>query len=111
MHPKNPNDKDHQLLLNPLSAEFGVRTKEDMDSLIKDTLPDFKLVSWRSASVKQSRCSTVHYAVASFLVQPGAVVAFELSQVRIPSPQLEHERAPYRSFFGVCNQTAKLALE
>lgn len=45
MHPTDPNDKDHELLLNPLSAEFGVRTQDDLDSLIKETLPDFKLVS------------------------------------------------------------------
>lgn len=44
MNSVDPNDKDHKLLLNPLSAEFGVRTAEDMDNLVKDTLPDFKLV-------------------------------------------------------------------
>lgn len=44
MHPKDPHDKDHELLLNPLSAEFGVRTAKGMEILIQDTLPDFKLV-------------------------------------------------------------------
>lgn len=44
MNPNNPQDKDHKHMLNPLSAEFGVRTLEGLDSLIKDTLPDFKLV-------------------------------------------------------------------
>lgn len=38
------SSKDHKLLYNPLSAEFGVRTAEQLDSLISDTLPDFKLV-------------------------------------------------------------------
>lgn len=44
MNPHDPHDKDHELLLNPLSAEFGVRTAEGVQSLIYDTLPDFKLV-------------------------------------------------------------------
>lgn len=44
MNPRDPHDKDHELLVNPLSAEFGVRTAKDMDSLIQNTLPDFKLV-------------------------------------------------------------------
>ena len=44
MNPTDPQDKDHKLMLNPLSAEFGVRTLEGMRSLIHDTLPDFKLV-------------------------------------------------------------------
>lgn len=44
MNPRDPHDKDHELLVNPLSAEFGVRTAKDMDSLIQSTLPDFKLV-------------------------------------------------------------------
>lgn len=43
MHPAG-SSKDHKLLYNPLSAEFGVRTAEQLDSLISDTLPDFKLV-------------------------------------------------------------------
>ncbi|CAN0088221.1 unnamed protein product, partial [Ectocarpus sp. 6 AP-2014] len=38
------SSKDHKLLYNPLSAEFGVRTAEQLDSLISDTLPDFKLI-------------------------------------------------------------------
>eukprot|EP00903_Cladosiphon_okamuranus_P011852 g11134.t2 len=44
MSPHDPHDKDHQLLVNPLAAEFGVRTAEGVQSLIHDTLPDFKLV-------------------------------------------------------------------
>lgn len=44
MNPNDPYDKDHELLLNPLSAEFGVRTAKGMETLIQDTLPDFKLV-------------------------------------------------------------------
>ncbi|CAM9934952.1 unnamed protein product, partial [Ectocarpus sp. 13 AM-2016] len=43
MHPAG-SSKDHKLLYNPLSAEFGVRTAEQLDSLISDTLPDFKLI-------------------------------------------------------------------
>lgn len=44
INPVDPKDQDHKLLLNPLSAEFGVKTAEDMDRLIKGKLPDFKLV-------------------------------------------------------------------
>lgn len=38
------HDKDHGMLFNPLSAEFGVRTADEMDSFISSALPDFKLV-------------------------------------------------------------------
>lgn len=44
MSPTDPHDEDHELLLNPLSAEFGVRTAKGMETLIQDTLPEFKLV-------------------------------------------------------------------
>lgn len=40
------HDKDHRMLFNPLSAEFGVRTAEEMDSFISSSLPDFKLVKF-----------------------------------------------------------------
>ncbi|CAB1115715.1 unnamed protein product [Ectocarpus sp. CCAP 1310/34] len=38
------NNNEHRMLYNPLSAEFGVRTAEEMDSFISSALPDFKLV-------------------------------------------------------------------
>ncbi|CAN0317467.1 unnamed protein product, partial [Ectocarpus sp. 6 AP-2014] len=37
-------DKDSQVLFNTLSAEFGVRTADEMDSFITSALPNFKLV-------------------------------------------------------------------
>eukprot|EP00752_Nemacystus_decipiens_P007990 g7138.t1 len=43
MNAQDPHDKDHELLVNPLSAEFGVRTAKGMETLIQNTLPDFKL--------------------------------------------------------------------
>ena len=48
MNPKHSNDKDHEkdleLLVNPMSAEFGVRTSAELENLIQNILPDFKLV-------------------------------------------------------------------
>lgn len=64
MNPEDPYDKDHELLRNPLSAEFGVRTATDMESLVQDTLPDFKLVktsffAYLVGTVARAQCSTV----------------------------------------------------
>lgn len=44
MEAGDPSDEDHILLNNPLSAEFGVRTAEQMEHLVKYALPDFALV-------------------------------------------------------------------
>lgn len=41
---KNLNDEEHSCLLNPLSAEFGVKTADEMQHLVDDVLPSFKLV-------------------------------------------------------------------
>ncbi|CAN0230044.1 unnamed protein product [Scytosiphon promiscuus] len=44
LHPMDPDDKEHKDLVNPLSAELGVRTAEDAVRVITDSLPDFKLI-------------------------------------------------------------------
>lgn len=38
------NELVKEVLANPLSSDFGLRTPEDMDSFIQDHLPSFKLV-------------------------------------------------------------------
>ncbi len=39
-------DLFHKRLYNPLTAEFGVRTRRDLDYMITEGLPNMKLVSW-----------------------------------------------------------------
>lgn len=40
----NSNNENHRLLINPLSAEFGVRNDKQMKHLVDYVLPTFKLV-------------------------------------------------------------------
>lgn len=50
----NPNDEGHSSLLNPLSAEFGVKTTDEMQHLVDNVLPSFKLVG--TADIAAVRC-------------------------------------------------------
>ncbi|CAN0014352.1 unnamed protein product [Ascophyllum nodosum] len=44
MRPKHPGSDAHHRLKNPMSAEFGIRTAEDMDDFLNHHLPHFTLV-------------------------------------------------------------------
>ncbi|CAN0308363.1 unnamed protein product, partial [Ectocarpus sp. 4 AP-2014] len=44
MDPAHAGDENRHRLRNPLSAEFGVKTTKEMNTFIKNHLPDFKLV-------------------------------------------------------------------
>lgn len=46
-----------KLLHNPLCAEFGIRTAQELDEFIQDDLPDFAMVSERVSEKREDPMS------------------------------------------------------